>query len=141
MQFDAILHASSSAGTQAGLIVGQALAPWPGRVIGISVAKSRSAQKKDVSDLARATASDVNASVEPASVIVDDEYLGAGYAARTSGCDAAVDLFARQFGIFLDYVYTGKAAAALIDYLRRGRFHSGANVLFLHTGGGIELFE
>ena len=50
-------------------------------------------------------------------------------------------LFAQRLGIFLDYVYSGKAAAALIDYLRKGRFDSGANVLFIHTGGNIELFE
>ena len=141
LQFDAVLHASSSAGTQAGLVVGQALSQWPGRVIGISVAKSRSAQEEDVLNLARATAAEVGTSVKSASVIVDDDYLGAGYAARTSGCEKAVALFARQWGIFLDYVYTGKAAAALIDYLRRGRFPKGANVLFVHTGGNIELFE
>ncbi|MHC4074128.1 MAG: hypothetical protein ACYTGS_19200 [Planctomycetota bacterium] len=59
----------------------------------------------------------------------------------TAGCREAVELFARRLGIFLDYVYTGKAAAALIDYLRKGRFDKGANVLFIHTGGNIELFE
>jgi D-cysteine desulfhydrase family pyridoxal phosphate-dependent enzyme len=141
VQFDAVLHASSSAGTQAGLVVGQALSQWSGRVIGISVAKSRSAQEKDVFNLARATAAEVGTCVGPESIIVDDDYLGAGYAVRTSGCEKAVDLFARQWGVFLDYVYTGKAAAALIDYLRQSRFPEGANVLFVHTGGNIELFE
>ncbi|UCD53502.1 MAG: D-cysteine desulfhydrase family protein [Phycisphaerales bacterium] len=141
IEFEAILHASSSAGTQAGLVVGQALAGWPGRVVGISVAKPRAVQQQDVLDLARATAAEIGLRVEPSGVAVEDGYLGPGYAARTPGCEEAVALFARRAGIFLDYVYSGKAAAALIDYLRQGRFERGAPVLFIHTGGNIELFE
>jgi D-cysteine desulfhydrase family pyridoxal phosphate-dependent enzyme len=141
VEFDAIIHASSSAGTQAGLVIGQAITGWSGRIIGISVAKPRAELEREVRDLARATAAEIGAAVEPWSIIVDDRYIGAGYAARTAGCEEAVTLFARQFGIFLDYVYTGKAAAAVIDYLRKGRFEKGANVLFIHTGGNIELFE
>ncbi|MHC4116833.1 MAG: 1-aminocyclopropane-1-carboxylate deaminase/D-cysteine desulfhydrase [Planctomycetota bacterium] len=141
VEFDAIIHASSSAGTQAGLVIGQAITGWSGRIIGISVAKPRAELEREVRDLARATAAEIGAAVEPSSIIVDDRYIGAGYAARTAGCEEAVTLFARQFGIFLDYVYTGKAAAAVIDYLRKGRFEKGANVLFIHTGGNIELFE
>jgi L-cysteate sulfo-lyase len=140
-EFDAILHASSSAGTQAGLVVGRAIANWPGRIIGVSVAKPKAAQEKDVLDLAQATAAEIDTEVDPASIIVDDNYVGEGYAVRTRGCEEAVALFARRLGIFLDYVYTGKAAAGLIDYLRKGRFDKGANVLFIHTGGNIELFE
>ena len=139
--FEAIVHASSSAGTQAGLVVGQALAGWDGRVIGISVAKPAAEQEQDVLTLAEATALQLGCDVDATSVVVDDGYLGSAYAARTAGCEEAVGLFARRAGIFLDYVYTGKAAAAMIDYLRRGRFDRGARVLFIHTGGNIELFE
>jgi 1-aminocyclopropane-1-carboxylate deaminase/D-cysteine desulfhydrase-like pyridoxal-dependent ACC family enzyme len=141
VEFDAIVHASSSAGTQAGLVVGQAITGWPGRIIGVSVAKPCAELANDVLDLARATAEKVDARVDPSSIIVDDDYIGAGYAARTPGCEEAVALFARRLGIFLDYVYTGKAAAALIDYLRSARFEPDAHVLFIHTGGNIELFE
>ena len=141
VEFDAIVHASSSAGTQAGLVVGQAIADWPGNVIGVSVAKPQDELKKDVLDLAQATAAEIDTHVEPTSIIVDDSYVGQGYAIRTPGCEEAVALFAQRLGIFLDYVYTGKAAAGLIDTLRKGRFDKGANVLFIHTGGNIELFE
>ena len=141
VEFDAIIHASSSAGTEAGLVVGKAMADWRGSIIGISVAKPQAEQHKDVLDLARATAEELNAQVDPASIIVDDSYVGEGYAIRTPGCEEAVALFAQRLGIFLDYVYTGKAAAGLIDYLRTDRFDNNANVLFIHTGGNIELFE
>jgi L-cysteate sulfo-lyase len=141
VEFDAILHASSSAGTQAGLVVGRATVEWRGSVIGISVAKPKAEQEKDVLDLAQATASEIDAHIDPMSIIVDDNYVGEGYAVRTPGCEEAVTLFAQRMGIFLDYVYTGKAAAGLIDTLRKGRFEKNANVLFIHTGGNIELFE
>jgi L-cysteate sulfo-lyase len=141
IQFDAIIHASSSAGTQAGLVVGQAISDWRGSIIGISVAKPQAIQEEDVLELARATATEVNACVDRSNIIAEDNYLGPGYAIRTPGCEEAVSLFAQRLGIFLDYVYTGKAAAALIDYLRKGRFDNGANLLFIHTGGNIELFE
>jgi D-cysteine desulfhydrase family pyridoxal phosphate-dependent enzyme len=141
VEFDVIMHASSSSGTQAGLVVGQAIAGWPGRIIGVSVAKPRAELENDVLDLARATAAQIEARVNASAIVVEDSYIGAGYAARTPGCEEAVALFARRLGTFLDYVYTGKAAAALIDYLRRGRFDPGARVLFIHTGGNIELFE
>jgi 1-aminocyclopropane-1-carboxylate deaminase/D-cysteine desulfhydrase-like pyridoxal-dependent ACC family enzyme len=141
VEFDAVIHASSSAGTQAGLVVGQAISGWKGRIIGVSVAKPEPEFRQEVLDLARATAAQIDAVVDPSSIVVDDSYIGEGYAARTAGCQEAVEMFARRFGIFLDYVYTGKAAAALIDYLRMGRFDKGANVLFIHTGGNIELFE
>jgi D-cysteine desulfhydrase family pyridoxal phosphate-dependent enzyme len=141
VEFDAVIHASSSAGTQAGLVVGKAISGWPGRIIGISVAKPRAELENDVLALAEATATEIDAEVDPSSILVDDCYIGECYAARTAGCEEAVTMFAQRFGIFLDYVYTGKAGAALVDYLRTERFDKGANVLFIHTGGNIELFE
>jgi L-cysteate sulfo-lyase len=141
VEFDAILHASSSAGTQAGLVTGQTASDWSGRIIGISVAKPKTELKRDVLDLSRQTAALIGISVDSSNIIVDESYIGEGYAARTPGCTEAVALFAQHMGIFLDFVYTGKAAAALIDYLRKGRLDKGANVLFIHTGGNIQLFE
>ncbi len=141
VEFDAILHASSSAGTQAGLIVARAIAGWQGDIIGISVAKGQAELEQEVLALARATAAELGACVEASSVVVDERYMGPAYAVRTPECEEAVALLARREGIFLDYVYSGKAAAALIDYLRKGRFDKGAGVLFIHTGGNVELFE
>ena len=141
VEFDTVIHASSSAGTQAGLVVGQAVSGWCGSIIGISVAKPQAIQEKDVLHLARTTAAEIDACVDPSSIVVDDGYVGEGYAVLTPNCERAVALFAQRLGIFLDYVYTGKAAAALIDYLQKGRFDNDTNVLFIHTGGNIELFE
>jgi D-cysteine desulfhydrase len=52
----------------------------------------------------------------------------------------AVKLFAKTEAILLDPVYSGKAAAGLVDLVRQGHFAKGANVLFLHTGGSPALY-
>ncbi|MFU8773531.1 MAG: D-cysteine desulfhydrase family protein, partial [Anaerolineales bacterium] len=52
----------------------------------------------------------------------------------------AIRLFAREEGLLLDPVYTGRAAAGLIDLIRQGYFDQEASVLFWHTGGTPALF-
>lgn len=140
VSFDALVLASSSAGTQAGLIVGKSIANWPGQILGISVAKDRDRQRQDVFDLAKATADRLECSVDIQDVCVDDSYLGDGYACNTEACEDAVLFFARKCGMFLDHVYMGKAAAGVLDYLRTNRFTPGSSILLLHTGGSVELF-
>lgn len=66
--------------------------------------------------------------------------MGPGYGLPTPGMVEAVTLMARQEGILLDPVYSGKAMAGLIDLVRKGHFRKGQNVVFLHTGGSVGLF-
>jgi L-cysteate sulfo-lyase len=67
--------------------------------------------------------------------------MGEKYGDLTKGCLEAVELFARKEGIMLDYVYSGKAAAGLIDFARKGDFSKNENILFIHTGGNVGLFR
>jgi len=73
-------------------------------------------------------------------VVCYDEYVGPGYSLPTESMVEAVNLFARTEGVLLDPVYSGKAAAGLIDLVRKGAFGKGTNVLFLHTGGSPALY-
>jgi len=68
------------------------------------------------------------------------DYVGQGYGLPTEGMVEAVKMFARLEGILLDPVYTGKAAAGLVDLVRKGKFACDSNVVFLHTGGSAGLF-
>jgi D-cysteine desulfhydrase len=52
----------------------------------------------------------------------------------------AIRLFAREEGLLLDPVYTGRAAAGLLDLIRRGAIRRDETVLFWHTGGTPALF-
>jgi 1-aminocyclopropane-1-carboxylate deaminase/D-cysteine desulfhydrase-like pyridoxal-dependent ACC family enzyme len=73
-------------------------------------------------------------------VMVNDGYLGGGYGVVGAGEREAIRLFARQEGLLLDPVYTGRAAAGLVDLVRKGFFSAGETVLFWHTGGAPALF-
>jgi 1-aminocyclopropane-1-carboxylate deaminase/D-cysteine desulfhydrase-like pyridoxal-dependent ACC family enzyme len=95
--------------------------------------------EESVYDLALRTAGLLGGRVERDSVTVEDGFIGEGYAVHTEAGKRAVEFFARREGVFLDYVYTGKAASALMAWLEEGRF-AGKKVLFLHTGGQVELF-
>jgi D-cysteine desulfhydrase family pyridoxal phosphate-dependent enzyme len=137
--FDHIIHASGSGGTQAGLVVGKEMTGWTGMITGISVAMGREELEEKVFHLALTTAGLLGGRAENKSVLVDDGFIGPGYGVRTKECERAVEYFARHEGVFLDHVYTGKAASALLAWLEQGTV-SRQRILFIHTGGQPELF-
>jgi D-cysteine desulfhydrase family pyridoxal phosphate-dependent enzyme len=136
-----IIHTSSSNGTQAGLIVGKKLTGWQGKIIGMGVAKTEKQLSKEVFELAHDTGKLLHVSIDKKDVILDNSYMGTAYGARTAACEQAIKFFAEKEGIVLDNVYTGKAAAGLLDYAKRGLFSPNENVVFIHTGGTVEIFE
>jgi D-cysteine desulfhydrase family pyridoxal phosphate-dependent enzyme len=139
ISFDHIVHASGSGGTQAGLVVGKDMTSWPGSIRGISISRDRETLEEKVFGLALETGGMLGGRVNRRSVLVDDGFIGDGYAIRTPAAEKAIEIFARREGIFLDHVYTGKAAGALLDWLEKGDL-AGQGVLFIHTGGQAELF-
>ena len=142
VQADWVVFPSSSAGTQAGLVLGARLFGFQGRVLGISVDETEPVLKDRVARLATQTA-DLLAErmvIKPEEVLVNADYLGGGYGVMGAGEKEAIELFARLEGLLLDPVYTGRAAAGLIDLVRKGFFSQGETVLFWHTGGTPALF-
>lgn len=139
---DWMILASSSAGTQAGLVLGAARAKWAGKVLGISIDQKADELKQCVAELACEAADRMGESIKIASddVYVNDDYLGAGYGILGAPEIEAVQLFARYEGLLLDPVYTGRAAAGMIDLIRKGFFKPGEKILFWHTGGTPALF-
>ncbi|MDR1684986.1 MAG: D-cysteine desulfhydrase [Desulfovibrio sp.] len=139
---DAVVVASGSAGTHAGLLAGFAACNARIAVHGISVNRRRAAQEDKVYSLAGKTAElmGLHNLIVRSEVIVHDDYVGPGYSLPTAGMREAVTLTARTEGVLLDPVYTGKAMAGLIDLVRKGVFRKGQDVVFLHTGGGPALY-
>jgi 1-aminocyclopropane-1-carboxylate deaminase/D-cysteine desulfhydrase-like pyridoxal-dependent ACC family enzyme len=115
------------------------------KVVGISTRHPEDKQKEHIHGLAEKTlkfaTGDESLELPMDKVVVKDAYVGPGYSLPTKGMEEAVTLFARREGILLDPVYTGKAAAGLIDLVRTGFFEPGSNVLFLHTGGAPSLYH
>jgi D-cysteine desulfhydrase len=138
---DFIIHASSSGGTQAGMIVGAEAYGFRGQILGISIDRPAEELQMHVAALATATATHLGLGMLPIAekVEVNDDYLGDGYAQVSETEREAIDLVAHLEGILLDPVYTARAMGGLIDLIRWGAFTRGQSVLFWHTGGTAAL--
>ncbi len=137
LHLDAVVCASGSSGTQAGLVTGMVGCNMNIPVIGINVGVKEKGQGDAVYELAKETAAHVGmkSPLPRSAVICFDDYTGPGYSLPTPEMAEAVGLMARTEGILLDPVYTGKTMAGLIDLTKKGYFRKGQNILFLHTGG------
>jgi 1-aminocyclopropane-1-carboxylate deaminase/D-cysteine desulfhydrase-like pyridoxal-dependent ACC family enzyme len=139
---DWVVFPTSSGGTQAGMLVGARLSGYKGKILGISVDESAEVLTTRVAELATQTATFINKDweFEPTDVLVNDDYLGGGYAVMGEPEIEAIRLFAQREALMLDPVYTGRAAAGMIDLIRQGFFDPTETVLFWHTGGTPALF-
>jgi L-cysteate sulfo-lyase len=139
---DHVVHATGSAGTQAGLAVGLKAIHTGIPLLGIGVGADRKAQEQKVFELATKTAKFTGAEdvVKREDIVCNCDYVGPGYGVPTEAMNAAVLLAARLEGLLFDPVYTGKALAGLIDLVRNGWFDGAENIVFIHTGGSAGLF-
>jgi len=139
---DRIVVAGSSGGTLAGMLVGAAVHGYQGMITAIRVGKYEQTEPANLARLVYETANlfgaEVDLSASHYSVVND--YLGPGYGVVTDAEREAIRLFARTEGILLDPVYTGRAAAGMLDLIRKGEIGAGERVLFWHTGGTQALF-
>ena len=141
---DVIVHATSSGGTQAGLVAGCRLLGLHTRVVGISADDSSASLTSHVGAIISGMADLLNLDPEKLSrgtaIEVDDGFVGGGYGIPTDESREALELAARTEAIFLDPTYTAKAMAGLIAYVRQQKFKNNQTVLFWHTGGQVGLF-
>ena len=137
VRFDRIVFASSSGGTHAGMVAGASMTNFPGQVLGISIDDDLVSLQETVSRVATETSELLGCpgKYTPADISANADYLGGGYAVVGPPEREAIELFARQEGILLDPVYTGRAAAGMIDMIRRRKITSSETILFWHTGG------
>jgi len=142
LRIDRVVHATGSAGTQAGLVTGLVASNSQIPVLGISVRAPRGAQEANVFSLAQSTAEHLGIPgvVKRENVVANGDYVGEGYGIPTESGIDAIKLFARHESILLDPVYSGKGAAGFIDLIRKGHFEKDENIVFLHTGGSQALF-
>ena len=141
---DAIVHSTSSGGTQSGLIAGCALLGLSTRVVGISADDPAARLKPVIADLLSGIDATLGSGGRVAAAArdaeVDDSFVGEGYGIPSPASREALEVAARCDALFLDPTYTAKAMAGLIAYVRAGRFRADQSVLFWHTGGQVALF-
>jgi len=138
--FSQIVHATGSAGTQAGLLAGRKYFNCNIPVTGICVRHKKDIQVDKVYEEAKKTCEKLSCNtLNKSDVIVYDEYIGPGYGEPTESMIEATKLLARKEAILLDPVYSGKAFAGLIGLIKNKKFKKNDNVLFIHTGGAVSL--
>lgn len=139
---DWIVFGTSSGGTHAGLVLGQRVFGFKGKILGISIDEPEEELKSHVSELASQASEKLGERINFTrnDVLATEEYCQAGYGVFGEGEREAIHLFASNEGLLLDPVYTGRAAAGMIDLIRRGFFKKDETVLFWHTGGQPALF-
>jgi D-cysteine desulfhydrase len=145
-QFDYLVFATSSGGTQAGLVMGAKLTGLRGSLIPISIDQvpddaSSFRYKEFVFRIAESMKDNLGLHLD---LSLDDfhmnyDYLGRGYGVMGDAEREAIRLLARTEGILVDPVYAGRALAGLISLVRQHFFTPGDRILFWHTGGETAL--
>jgi D-cysteine desulfhydrase family pyridoxal phosphate-dependent enzyme len=142
VRVDAIVVPIGSAGTVAGILAGLAVAEKTIPVVAAAVMGAAPDREALARELTRQVLGLLGRQVGAAcdGLSVTDRTIGPGYGIPTDQVIDAVKRTAGLEGLLLDPVYTGKAMAALFDLVRRGRFNTGDQVVFWHTGGAPALF-
>ncbi|NRA72164.1 MAG: D-cysteine desulfhydrase family protein [Gammaproteobacteria bacterium] len=140
-----IIFASSSGGTHAGLMLGKRLLKSSYQIVGINIDKDETDKvpfDQYIVSLANKTAKLIGADQQfsDQDLILNSDYVGAGYGVIGELENEAISLTAQTEGILLDPVYTGRAMGGLINMIRTGEIKKTDSVLFWHTGGAPALF-
>jgi D-cysteine desulfhydrase len=138
---DRIVVAVGSAGTAAGLAAGISLLDWQVQLDGACISHTASESAADIRRLVGGVGELLGAPISNLDHLrLDDSAVGPGYGLPTPQMWDALRLFARTEGITLDPVYSGKAAAALVEAVRTGAIGADETIVFVHTGGLPGLF-
>jgi L-cysteate sulfo-lyase len=136
----AIVHCTGSGGTQAGLVIGAALAMPTTRIVGIDIDAEPARVRADVVSFARQASNLLDVRFDEANVEVVAGHAGPAYGVPHEATIEAIRLAGRLEALALDPVYSGKGLAGLIALIRQGRWRQGEDIIFLHTGGEPALF-
>jgi len=132
-----IATAIGTNGTYTGLLVGKKLLNSTANIYGFSVSQFHPNVREDVLREAKATAKflGMDLSFSEEDIHISSDYIGEGYDIPSEKGTEAIKQVAREEGVILDPVYTGKAMAGLLDFIKTGKIPKGSKVLFWHTGG------
>ena len=135
--FDTIVTAVGSGGTYAGLYLGCKIYEWDVDILGFAVCRNTTYFQKRIFDICLAVENELAADLrlDPAEIMIDDRFIGPGYARIGPKETEFIAKIARNSGLVLDPAYTSKALLGLFTCISDGKFSSGSNVLFIHTGG------
>jgi len=145
---DVIFLPFGTMGTAAGIVIGIKLAGLKSVIIPVQVVPTFvSDQKKFIalinsglSCFKKFDRSFPEIEISNDDYMIDKEQLGQGYGISTPGAEEAIRLFWDLEKIKLDSVYSGKAAAAFVKYVRSDK-NRGKTVLFWNTKSSVVIPE
>ena len=142
LNFTSIFTAVGTGGTLAGLSAANCYLEADSKVHGVNVTHRDNNFADQVAELASETlkTAGIDFQVKSKQLIINNNFIGEGYEIPSAEGNRTLKLFAKEEGIFLDPVYTAKAAAAMIDHLENENIEKGTDILFWHTGGTNALF-
>jgi D-cysteine desulfhydrase family pyridoxal phosphate-dependent enzyme len=142
LEIDHVVFASGSGGTQAGLTVGAKAISKRTQILGISVSEEKVSYGRDIhkASLDTAKALELNIEIDRSDIMIFDGYIKEGYGIVDKEISDTLRITAKNEGIFLDPVYTGKAMCALMDLINKNYFRKDEKIVFFHTGGTPALF-
>jgi D-cysteine desulfhydrase len=140
--FDHMYVALGSGGTLAGILLGCQYFKYPGKIHGIAVCDDIPYFTTELNRIQQEFETHYNISLDlsDSEQVMDDNYVGIGYALNTEDELRTLKKLAETEGLILDPVYTLKAFIGMIDHIQKGIIKPGEKVLFLHTGGHYGLF-
>ncbi len=139
--FDTVVITTFSGGSQAGLLMGKQLSGLSAEIVGIPVAYPAARVRDYIALTIRQAAARFELAVEPPKTVhLLDGYQGLGRGQIREEELSTIISLAREEGILLDPIYTGKAFLGLLDHFRRDPKEFGSRVCFIHTGGIFSLF-
>lgn len=132
-----IVFPVGSGGTAAGLYAGCRLFDLPYRLVGFSVSEDRATFQTRIAEILDEMAEtfEQDVGVEAEGIEIIDRYVGLGYAKSREEELRCIVEAARESGVVLDPVYSGKAYYGLLSELEQKARNFGQQVVFLHTGG------
>lgn len=140
---DYVFHGTGTGGTMAGLAAGRNLVGSDTEIISINVSEKDDGYPARTAELANESLKLIGAKVRVEAerdIHTDLSYYLPGYEIPNEAAAKAIKLLAVKEGLFIDPVYTGKAFAGMLDYIRSGKVPAGSCVVFWHTGGATALF-
>lgn len=146
--YERIVFATSSGGTQAGLVVGAKLAGWKGEILGISIDQlpdddepnPKDQYVKHMVEISNRALEVIGSTIRLSlsDFEVNYNYLQDGYGVVGDYDRLGVKTLANH-GIISGPVYSGRAFGALIDLMSKKIIPDDGKTLFWHTGGAGEI--
>jgi len=130
-----IVTTTGSGGTQAGLAAGLAIRKAKTKVIGFSVLHKDRTIHEIVTNLSNEIIQAIGDDTSKLNFEVNVDFVGEGYGIPTKQGIKSIKTLAELEGLFLCPVYTSKAMAGLIEYVRIGKIKKDDTTVFIHTGG------